>query len=62
MLNARIIGNKIAEGLRKKINISQAELAGQLFLLSPQAVGKWRRGESIPNIVTFNRLAEIHGC
>ncbi len=59
MLNFKIIGNKIAEA-RKKINISQAELAQRLFI-SPQAVGKWERGESMPDIITFNRLAEILG-
>ena len=57
MLNTKIIGNKIAEA-RKKINISQAQLAVRLFI-SSQAVGKWERGESMPDIITFNRLAEI---
>lgn len=59
MVNVKKIGNKIAEA-RKKINISQAELAQHLFI-SSQAVGKWERGESMPDIVTFNRLAEILG-
>ncbi len=59
MLNFKIIGNKIAEA-RKKINISQTELARRLFI-SPQAVGKWERGESMPDIITFNHLAEILG-
>jgi uncharacterized protein YjbI with pentapeptide repeats len=54
-----MIGNKIAEA-RKKINISQAQLAQHLFI-SSQAVGKWERGESMPDIITFNRLAEILG-
>jgi uncharacterized protein YjbI with pentapeptide repeats len=54
-----MIGNKIAEA-RKKINISQARLAQHLFI-SSQAVGKWERGESMPDIITFNRLAEILG-
>ncbi|MDP9080818.1 MAG: pentapeptide repeat-containing protein [Bacteroidota bacterium] len=57
MLNIKIIGNRIAEA-RKKKNISQAQLAGFLFI-SPQAVGKWERGESSPDIITFNRLSEI---
>ncbi len=52
-----MIGNKIAEA-RKKVNISQAQLAQRLFI-SSQAVGKWERGESMPDIITFNRLAEI---
>src|SRR5512145_1380156 len=59
MLSTKMIGNKIAEA-RKKVNISQAELAQRLFI-SSQAVGKWERGESMPDIVTFNRLAEILG-
>jgi len=57
MLNTKMIGNKIAEA-RKKINISQAQLAQRLFI-SSQAVGKWERGESMPDIITLNRLAEI---
>lgn len=59
MLNAKMIGEKIAKA-RKKINISQAELAQRLFI-SSQAVGKWERGESMPDITTFNSLAEILG-
>ncbi len=59
MLETKKIGNKIAEA-RKRINISQAELAQRLFI-SSQAVGKWERGESMPDITTFNRLAEILG-
>lgn len=59
MLNTKMIGNKIAEA-RKKSNISQAQLAERLFI-SSQAVGKWERGESMPDITTFNRLAEILG-
>ena len=59
MLTTKMIGNKIAEA-RKKVNISQAQLAEQLFI-SSQAVGKWERGESMPDIITFNRIAEILG-
>ncbi len=59
MLTTMMIGNQIAEA-RKKINISQAQLAQRLFI-SSQAVGKWERGESMPDIITFNRLAEILG-
>lgn len=59
MLTTIMVGNKIAEA-RKKANISQAQLAQRLFI-SSQAVGKWERGESMPDIITFNRLAEILG-
>jgi uncharacterized protein YjbI with pentapeptide repeats len=57
MLNSKSIGGKIAVA-RKKINLSQAELAKQVSI-SPQAVGKWERGESMPDISTLNRIAEI---
>ena len=55
----KIIGSKIADA-RKRLHISQAQLAAGLFI-SPQAVGKWERGESMPDIITLNRLAEILG-
>lgn len=57
MQNSKSIGNKIASA-RKKANLSQAELAQQISI-SPQAVGKWERGESMPDIITLNRIAEI---
>jgi uncharacterized protein YjbI with pentapeptide repeats len=58
-MEAKLIGSKIAEA-RKKLNVSQAQLARHLFI-SPQAVGKWERGESIPDLITLNRLAKITG-
>jgi uncharacterized protein YjbI with pentapeptide repeats len=58
-METKMIGSKIAEA-RKKVAISQAQLAERLFI-SPQAVGKWERGESLPDIITLNRLAEILG-
>ncbi len=59
MINSNITGIKIAAA-RKNKNLSQAELAKQIAI-SPQAVGKWERGESLPDITTLNRLAEILG-
>ncbi|MBS1774145.1 MAG: pentapeptide repeat-containing protein [Bacteroidetes bacterium] len=59
MLNSRSIGDKIAEA-RKKANLSQATLAQQVSI-SPQAVGKWERGESMPDITMLSRLGEILG-
>ncbi len=59
MLNLKSIGEKIVEA-RKKIGLSQADLAQQISI-SPQAVGKWERGESMPDISTLSRLAEILG-
>lgn len=58
-MDTKIMGSKIAEA-RKNANLSQAQLAQHLFI-SPQAVGKWERGESVPDIITVNRLAEILG-
>lgn len=58
-MDTKMIGSKIASA-RKSANISQAQLAQRLFI-SPQAVGKWERGESSPDIITISRLAEILG-
>ena len=52
------IGNKIAVAGKLK-NLSQAELAAQMSITA-QAVGKWERGESMPDILTFD--GEIIGC
>lgn len=59
VLTNKLIGTKISEA-RKKMKLSQAELAEKVFI-SAQAVGKWERGESMPDIVTLNRLALILG-
>ena len=58
-METKMIGKKITDA-RKKMNLSQAQLAERIFI-SAQAVGKWERGESIPDIITFNRLAQILG-
>jgi uncharacterized protein YjbI with pentapeptide repeats len=58
-METKMVGSKISNA-RKKIKISQAQLAERLFI-SSQAVGKWERGESMPDIITLNRLAEILG-
>ena len=57
MLNTKIIGKRISDA-RKSMAISQAQLSQRLFI-SSQAVGKWERGESMPDIIMLNRLAEI---
>ena len=59
MLSVQEIGERIAVA-RKMKNLSQAQLA-ELLAISAQAVGKWERGESMPDIVTFQRLAEALG-
>jgi len=57
IMDVKILGSRIANA-RKAQNMSQAQLAGLLFI-SPQAVGKWERGESIPDFMTINQLADI---
>lgn len=56
-METKIIGNKIATA-RKDKNLSQAQLADSLFI-SPQAVGKWERDESLPDLTMLNRLATL---
>lgn len=57
MITTQQIGKQITEA-RKKKQLSQAQLAEHLFI-SPQAVGKWERGESLPDLIMLNRLAEL---
>lgn len=59
MLTTIMIGNKISDA-RKKLDLSQAQLGEQVFV-SSQAVGKWERGESLPDIITLNRIAAVLG-
>jgi uncharacterized protein YjbI with pentapeptide repeats len=58
-MDTKLIGARIAKA-RKALHLSQAQMAQRLFI-SPQAVGKWERGESMPDITTFTRLAEMLG-
>lgn len=58
-MNQITIGNKIAEG-RKAKKLSQAEIADMLNI-SKQAVGKWERGESMPDIIMLSSVANILG-
>ncbi|MES2799976.1 MAG: pentapeptide repeat-containing protein [Bacteroidota bacterium] len=57
MLNALQIGQRISEA-RKENKLSQAQLADKISI-SPQAVGKWERGESLPDIIMLNRIAQL---
>jgi uncharacterized protein YjbI with pentapeptide repeats/DNA-binding XRE family transcriptional regulator len=57
MLNAITIGEKITR-LRKKNDLSQSQLS-EMLLISPQAISKWERGESLPDIILLDRIAQI---
>ena len=58
-MNEKIIGARIAEGRRAK-GLSQADFADLLFV-TPQAVGKWERSESLPDIFMLGKIGEIIG-
>jgi uncharacterized protein YjbI with pentapeptide repeats len=59
MINGISVGTKITEG-RKKKGLSQAQFA-ELVGVSPQAVSKWERGDSLPDIVMLSSIAGIFG-
>jgi len=59
MITSKSIGMKLATA-RKSKNFSQATLAQELAV-SAQAVGKWERGESLPDIIQLNRIADLLG-
>lgn len=46
--------------LRKEKNLTQKQLAEQLFV-SDKTVSKWERGASIPNVVLLIPIAEVLG-
>jgi len=54
-----IVGLRIAEGRIKK-GFSQAQLAEMLFV-TPQCIGKWERGESVPDVFALGKIGEIIG-
>lgn len=59
MIESRTLGDKISEA-RANVRLSQSRLAEMLFV-SPQAVGKWERGESLPDFNTIEKMALIFG-
>jgi transcriptional regulator with XRE-family HTH domain len=58
-MDQQLIGERIAAG-RKAKGLTQAELAAFLFV-SKQAVGKWERGESLPDIIMLKKIADAIG-
>jgi transcriptional regulator with XRE-family HTH domain len=56
MLNSQLIGSYISK-LRKEIDLTQVELADKLNV-SHQAVSKWEKGDSIPDVGTLVLIAE----
>lgn len=58
-IDAEKFGSFVAE-LRKENNLTQKQLAEQLFI-SDKAVSKWERGLSLPDIMLLEPLAESLG-
>jgi len=56
-MNQEKIGKFILEQ-RKKLNLTQSELAEKLLVTS-QAISKWENGRGIPDIEMLNKLSEI---
>ena len=54
-----IIGERIAAG-RARVKLSQAAFAERLGVTA-QAVGKWERSESLPDIFMLGKIAEVIG-
>lgn len=54
-----IVGLRIAEGRIKK-GLSQAKIAEMLFV-TPQCIGKWERGESVPDVFILGKIGNIIG-
>lgn len=46
--------------LRKANHMSQSDVATKLFV-TPQAVSRWERGETEPDIATIKKMAKIFG-
>jgi len=58
-MDTSIIGKRIAEGRIAK-GLSQALFANKLNV-TQQCVGKWERGESLPDIFTLAKIGDIIG-
>lgn len=53
--------NELSENiaiLRKQNNMSQSDLANVLYV-TPQAISRWERGETEPDVDTIKKLAEV---
>lgn len=59
MFNTKIFGANISL-LRKKNDMTQSELADKLFI-TRQAISKYEKGESFPEITVLTSMAEVFG-
>lgn len=58
-MDTDIIGQRIAQG-RKSKKLTQSQFADLLYV-TPQAVSKWERNESLPDIFMLAKIGEIIG-
>jgi len=58
-MDNNIVGQRIKLA-REKLGLSQAKFANAVNV-SPQAVGKWERGESLPDIFMLGAIAQVIG-
>lgn len=54
------LGSKILE-CRQNKGMTQEELAGRIGV-TPQALSKWERGQSLPDVALLSDLCAILGC
>jgi len=56
-MDISVIGKQIANG-RKEKGLSQVALA-EMLCVTPQAISKWERGESLPDIFMLAKVSDI---
>jgi len=56
-MDTNIVGIQIAKG-RKSKGLSQARLA-ELLNVTQQCVHKWEKGETLPDVFTIGKIAEV---
>lgn len=59
-MNQNRLGSKISE-YRQNKGMTQEELAGRIGV-TPQALSKWERGQSLPDVSLLADLCQILGC
>ncbi|MGM9881038.1 MAG: helix-turn-helix domain-containing protein [Bacilli bacterium] len=57
-MNKEKMGLFLSE-LRKERNLTLQD-AGEIFLVSFQAISKWERGESVPDVAILEQLAKFY--
>lgn len=59
-MNQSNLASKISQ-YRQNKGMTQEELAGRIGV-TPQALSKWERGQSLPDLALFSDLCQILGC